>query len=245
MTDLRPFHIPGDPLVLVNIWDAGSAAAVAKSGASVIATGSWAVACAQGFDDGQQMPFDRFIDTTTQIINAVPQPVTIDFEGGFADSNDALKSNIKTLVATGASGLNFEDRVIGGEGLHDTAFQCDRIKILRAASAEIFINARCDLLFMGTKPKDHVDLIDPLIERAKAYADAGADGLFVPGLATPALIEQVTNLSPLPVNIMRMDETQTIAELAAVGVARISHGPMPYLQMMGALTSQAQAYDAD
>ena len=242
MTDLRPFHTPGKPLILFNIWDAGSASAVAKSGAPVIATGSWAVARSQGFDDGQVMPFTRFIDTTAQIIDAVSQPVTVDFEGGFADDLSGLKANIEALLETGACGLNFEDRVIGGQGLHDTGDQCERIKVLRAASVEMFINARCDLLFMGAKPEEHSDLIAPLIERAKAYAEAGADGLFAPGLTNPVLIERLVKHSPLPVNIMRTDETQSIADLADLGVARISHGPMPYLKMMSALGTQAKTY---
>lgn len=241
MTDIRPFHIPGNPLILFNVWDAGSAISVTESGASVIASGSWAVARAQGFDDGQNIPFQRYVDTSAQIINAVSPPVTIDFEGGFAQDNTGLKSNIDQLVKIGASGINFEDRVIGEQGLHDTVDQCARLKILRKTDAELFINARCDLLFNGAKPEDHSDLIDPLIERAKAYADAGADGLFVPGLSAPALIEKVVKRSPLPVNIMRLDETHSIADLAALGVARISHGPMPYLKMMGELGAKAKA----
>lgn len=238
--DFIALHVAGDPLVLYNIWDAGSAAAVAKSNPLAIATGSWGMARAQGFDDGEAMPFARFTETVAQIIQSVELPVTVDFETGFAGNHETLRTNIDMLVNLGAIGVNFEDRIIGGSGLRDTTDQCDRIKVLRAASDDLFINARCDLMFDGSAPETHRDRIDALIERANAYADAGADGLFVPGLASPEIIETVCARSPLPVNIMRMT-SGPIADLAALGVARISHGPRPYMNLMKALTEHASA----
>lgn len=238
-TVFKSLHIKGDPLVLYNIWDAGSAVAVAKTRPAAIATGSWALARAQGYDDGEAMPFSRFTETVAQIINAVELPVTVDFETGFSEDLDGLNKNIDALVKLGAVGVNFEDRIIGKSGLRDTKMQCERIKTLRAASSDLFINTRCDLMFDGSSPDTHGDLLDTLIERANAYADAGADGLFVPGLVSPEFIEAVCQRSPLPVNIMRMNNAP-IADLAALGVARISHGPKPYIDLMQALSKQAE-----
>jgi 2-methylisocitrate lyase-like PEP mutase family enzyme len=237
--DFRNLHTPGDPLVLYNIWDAGSAASVANAKPHAIATGSWAMAKAQGYDDGEEMPFPQVAQIVAQIVKAVDLPVTVDFETGYAGNLETLRANIDTLLSHDIVGVNFEDRLIAGSGLRDTQDQCARIKVLRQASQDLFINARCDLMFDGSKPDIQAERIDDLLERAKAYADSGADGLFVPGLATPDLIEDLCKRSPLPVNIMRMDDTP-ISELAALGVARISHGPRPYMQLMKALSEQAK-----
>ena len=239
--DFKSLHIPGDPLVLYNIWDAGSAVAVAGTKPAAIATGSWAMARAQGYDDGEKMPFSRFNDTVEQIVKAMDLPVTVDFETGFADNLISLRKNIDSLLKLGIVGINFEDRIIGGSGLRDIETQCERIEILRSASDNLFINARCDLMFDGSKPETHGAHIDALIERAKAYADVGADGLFVPGLATPEFIKTVCERSPLPVNIMRMRSTP-IVDLATLGVARISHGPSPYISLMKTLSEQASEF---
>ena len=236
--NFKSLHIPGDPLVLYNIWDAGSAVAVAGTKPAAIATGSWAMARAQGYDDGEKMPFSRLTETVEQIVKAVDLPVTVDFETGFADDLISLRKNIDSLLKLGVVGVNFEDRIIGGSGLRDIDTQCERIEVLRSASDSLFINARCDLMFDGSNPETHGTLIDALIERAKAYEDVGADGLFVPGLATPEFIKTVCERSPLPVNIMRMSSTP-IEDLATLGVARISHGPSPYISLMKTLSEQA------
>jgi 2-methylisocitrate lyase-like PEP mutase family enzyme len=241
MTDFKSLHIPGAPLVLCNIWDAGSAATVAETKPAAIATGSWAMARAQGFDDGQNMPFQRFLNTIAQIKSAIGSvPLTVDFEAGFADTEKALFENLQRLVATGVDGINFEDRIIGGTGLQSIATQTAKIETLRSVEQNTFINARCDVMFDGSDLPTQNGRLAELTERAEAYANAGADGLFVPGVNDPDLIGKICELSPLPVNIMRGDNTRSIKALAALGVARISHGPMPYLAAMEALTQQTR-----
>lgn len=236
--DFKNLHIPGAPLVLYNIWDAGSAVTLAKTKPAAIATGSWAMAKAQGFDDGEEIPFSKVVDTVAQITKAVDLPVSVDFETGYAEDMGTLRANIDTLLSHKIVGVNIEDRARSGSGLRDVKDQCARIEVLRLASQDLFINARCDLMFDGSKSDAHAERIDELIERAQAYADNGADGLFIPGLTSPTLIEEVCKRSPLPVNIMRMDNTP-ISDLAALGVARISHGPLPYIQLMKTLSEQA------
>ena len=111
-------HVPGDPFILYNIWDAGSAKAVAEAGAKAIATGSASVAAAQGFTDAEGLPIGLALANAAQIVAAVELPVTVDFEGAYAVEPEGVAANMKRLAATGAIGCNFEDQVVGGEGLH-------------------------------------------------------------------------------------------------------------------------------
>lgn len=235
-------HKKGAPLVLCNAWDAGSAAAVAKAGAPAIATGSWSVAAAQGYGDGQQLPLELLLQTARQIVQAVDLPVSVDFEGGYATAPAALAENIASLIDTGAVGLNFEDRIIGGTGLHAPEVQAARIAAIREAAdragVPFFINARCDVFFQKNSAP-HKDLMPEALARAAAYAEAGANGLFVPGLTDLSLVTEICARQPLPVNVMRPMEGPEITALAEAGVARISHGPAPYLAAMAALTGLA------
>src|SRR5215510_8447224 len=111
-------HIKGNPLILFNIWDAGSARAIEEAGAKVIATGSWSVAAANGFDDGEKIPLDLVFANLERIAGSVDVPVTLDFEGGYATNIAELKENISNLIAAGGIGINFEDGIVGGDGLH-------------------------------------------------------------------------------------------------------------------------------
>lgn len=237
-------HRPGAPLILYNAWDAGSAKAIAKAGAPAIATGSWSLAHAQGFDDGQDMPLEFALNILARITAAVDLPVSFDFEAGYTDDLSTLATNMERVIAAGAVGVNFEDRVINGGGLLATKTQAQRISTLRAAaqstSVPIFINARCDIFFQGAKPDDHPDLMAEAIKRAQAYAHAGADGLFVPGLVTPDLIGEIVQATSLPVNIMQTGKAPDHQTLADLGVARISYGPAPYLSAMATVTEAAQ-----
>src|SRR5512139_4073753 len=115
--DFVRLHVPGEPLVLFNVWDVGSAIAVAKAGAKAIATGSASVAMANGFGDGQELPMDFVLANAKRIADAVDLPVTVDFEGAYSADPGEAGQNIAKLAATGVVGCNFEDQVVGGEGL--------------------------------------------------------------------------------------------------------------------------------
>ena len=236
-------HVKGDPLILFNIWDPGSARAVSEAGTKAIATGSWSVAAANGLDDGEDVPLDLVLANAKRIVAAVDLPVTIDFEGGYGKTPEAVAENIRRLLATGAVGCNFEDQIVGGDGLCSIDDQCARIKAIRRAAEQagvpFFINARTDL-FLKADPAQHGDHLQEALLRAQAYERAGASGFFAPGLAQSDLIRQLCEQSPLPVNIMIMPDTPSPRELAALGVARISHGPGPYRQMAASLTAAAQ-----
>ena len=235
-------HRPGDPLILFNVWDAGSARAVAEAGAKAIATGSASVAAAHGFHDAEALPLEPALANAERVVGAVELPVTIDFEGAYGVAPERAAENAALLAATGAVGCNFEDQVIGGEGLHAVEAQAARIAaIRRAVGPDFFLNTRTDV-FLKAKPETHdAAKVEEALERARAYAEAGASGFFVPGLADLALLERVCAASPLPVNFMAFPGAPSAAQVAAAGVARISHGPFPYRAMMKALKTAAEA----
>src|SRR5688500_9325901 len=147
-------HVPGDPLILFNIWDAGSAQAVERAGAKAIASGSASVAGAYGAADGEDVPLEEALANAGRIA-AVNVPVTIDFEGGYAVRAEEAAANAARLAAIGPVGCNLEDQVVGGEGMHPTALQTQRIAAVRkAVGDDFFINARTDY-FLQAKPADH------------------------------------------------------------------------------------------
>ena len=232
-------HVAGNPLVLYNIWDAGGAAAIAEAGAKAVATGSWSVAAAHGYPDGQSIPMDLVLQIVSRIAATADIPLTVDFEGGYAEAPDAVAANVTRVIGAGAVGINFEDQIVGGTGLHPTDRQCARIVAVRqaaeAAGVPLFINARTDLFLKERDRSRHQDLMAEAQARAAAYADAGASGFFVPGLVDPDLIRAICDAAALPVNVMTMAGAPSAGELAAIGVARISHGPGPYLEAMAAL----------
>ena len=235
-------HRPGDPVILYNAWDAGSAKAVAEAGAKAIATGSASVAAAHGYQDAEALPLDLALANAERVVGAVDLPVTIDFEGGYAAEPELLAANIARLAATGAIGCNFEDQIVGGEGLHPIDRQAERIRaVCASAGANFFINARTDI-FLKAKADTHDDAkVDEALERASAYADAGASGFFVPGLADLGLLERLCAACPVPVNFMAFPGAPEAGDVAAAGVARISHGPFPYRLAMNALKEAAEA----
>lgn len=237
-------HVPGTPLILFNAWDAGSAAVIERAGAKAVATGSWSVAAAHGHGDGQDLPIDLVIANASRIVGATELPVSIDFEGGYASDAGGVATNMAVLAATGAIGCNFEDQAVGAKprSLVPVVEQAARIKAARRAVGDrFFINARTDLFLIAPAAEHDAAMVDAAIERALAYADAGANGFFVPGLVDLFLLERVCRASPLPVNFMAFPGAPDAKAVAATGIARISHGPNPYRLAMKALEDAARA----
>ena len=235
-------HRPGDPLVLYNIWDVGSAAAVIGAGASALATGSHPVADANGWPDGEQVPIAFALDNAARIAASTGLPLTVDFEGAYSVDPEAGATHVALLKATGAVGCNFEDQRIGGEGLHPVPLQARRIAAIRkAVGDDFFINARTDL-FLKHPPESHdAAMLDEAIERGLAFADAGANGFFVPRLGTLKLVERLCKAVPLPINAIAYPGAPSKTEWASAGIARISHGPFPHRALMKVLTEMATA----
>jgi methylisocitrate lyase len=244
----RALHVPGKPLILFNIWDVGSAKAVAAGGAKAIATSSWSVANANGFTDGENVPFAFAIENLRRIVGATDLPVTFDLESGYGDPPEAVGAAIALAIDAGAVGCNVEDSFPANGKLRETLAQVERIRCARkradAANVPFFINARTDLFFQRASEQHDDSMVIEAIKRGRAYSDAGADGLFAPGLADRTLIARLAEASPLPLNIMVGAVTSSVCALAEHGVARVSYGPHPCLMAMKALEEAARAASA-
>jgi 2-methylisocitrate lyase-like PEP mutase family enzyme len=244
----RALHIKGAPLILFNVWDPGSAKAVASAQARAIATGSWSVAAAHGFADGEKLPLELAIANLARIVAATDLPVSIDVESGYADPARTIAQTIEA----GAIGCNLEDSFPHDGALREITAQAVRIKAARhaaeAAGIDYFINARTDVFYGKDLEKTESASLQCVLERANAYADAGANGIFVPGLTDLDLVAQLCAASPLPVNIMvsvfpaspQESDPLKIVAYAKAGVARLSFGPAPYVLAMKALENAAR-----
>ncbi|TCC20103.1 isocitrate lyase/PEP mutase family protein [Kribbella speibonae] len=200
------------PLVLPNAWDAGSARAIEAAGATAIATTSAGVAWAAGVDDAGGLNRKSAIAALRAICAAVSVPVTADIEAGYGD----VAATVAGVIEAGAVGINLEDST--ARVLDDPLVHAERIKAARAAAGiDLVINARTDTHLFGDRTGT--------VKRAKIYADAGADLLFVPGVVDAPTIAELVRESPLPLNVMVGPGAPTVAELADLGVVRISIGP--------------------
>lgn len=240
----RALHVPGSPLILFNAWDAGSAKAVAQAGAAAIATGSWSIATANGLPDGEKVDRALHLQTIWSIANSVDLPLTADLESGFSAQPEGVGETVTLAIDKGAIGCNIEDSYPADGSLRPVEDAIARYKAARsaadAACPGFFINARTDVFYQKPAEEHSLSMVEEALERGRAYAEAGADGLFVPFVTDLGLIRELASRSPLPLNVMRMSATPSIAELADAGVARISHGPYPYLIAMQALESAAR-----
>ncbi|MGW4895186.1 isocitrate lyase/PEP mutase family protein [Kitasatospora sp. NPDC004240] len=215
------------PLVLPNAWDAGSAVVIASAGAPAIATTSGGVSWSLGRGDGQRLGRAEAVEAARRVVDSVDVPVTVDAEGGYGPLPADVATTVRELIGVGAVGVNLEDSHAPGGPLFSVAEQVERLRAARAQAErsglpELLVNARTDVyLFAIGEPAGR--LADAL-ERAEAYAAAGADGLFVPGLLDLDVLGELCARSPLPVNAMAVPGGPTVAEFAAAGVRRVSVG---------------------
>ncbi|MFJ9693630.1 isocitrate lyase/phosphoenolpyruvate mutase family protein [Kitasatospora sp. NPDC101183] len=218
---LRELHRPGDPLVLANVWDAASARLVVAAGAKAVATASASVSWSLGSPDGGGADRDQVLARTAQIVRAVALPVTADIETGYADTPAGVGETVAALLATGAVGLNLEDAAFTPEQA------AERIAAARAAAdaagVPAFVNGRTDVFLRGIGAPE--GRLDEAVRRLRAYVEAGADGVFVPGVLDPAVVAALVEAVPAPLNVLAGPGSPSVAELAKLGVARISLGP--------------------
>ncbi|WP_027341660.1 isocitrate lyase/PEP mutase family protein [Hamadaea tsunoensis] len=215
----RALHHADTPLVLVNAWDVASARVVEDAGAPAVATTSAGVAWSLGAPDGDRLTRDLAVEHVRRIVAAVRVPVTADIESGFGDTPEEVGETVRAIVAAGAVGINLEDSVRDGgpTALRDVPGQVDRIAAARAADPDVYINARVDPFLRGGG-------FDDAVRRAAAYLAAGADGIFVPGVADLTTIAALVKEIPAPLNILVGPGSPSVAELASVGVHRVSLG---------------------
>jgi 2-methylisocitrate lyase-like PEP mutase family enzyme len=216
-------HRAGAPLLLANAWDVASAVAIESAGAKAIATTSAGVAWSLGVPDAAGLGARKAAEVIARITAAVSVPVSADIEAGYGDSPDAVAATALAAVQAGAVGVNLEDRRERAL-LFETAQQADRLAAARAAARDVpvWINARTDVFLSGSYPSTAA-AVEAVLERAAAYHAAGANSLFIPGLADLEAIAKIV-AGPLPVAVMAWPGAPTVAQLTAVGVARISLG---------------------
>ena len=220
---LRSLHVPGDPLVLPNAWDVASARAVVAAGFPVVATTSGGVAASLGYEDHEGAPGEEMLAVAARIARSVEVPVTVDAEAGYGLEPADL---VAALSDAGVAGCNLEETDHANERIRDAAQQADWLRRVReAASAAEFplvINARIDVFLSGAEPQG--DLVPDALERAAAYLAAGADCVYPIALREPDAVRTFVSQAGGPVNILALPQAPSPAELAEVGVARISWG---------------------
>lgn len=224
---LRALHDEGFVLVLPNAWDAASAAVIEEAGAQAIATSSAGVAWTLGYPDGEQLTRDVMLAAVARIAAAVEVPVTADVEAGYGPDPVDVATTVAATLDAGAVGINLEDSSAPGQ-LYLADAQADRIRGAREAAVgagvrSFVINARTDVYLREIGEPD--TRLGEVLARTEAYAAAGADCLFVPGLLELETLESLVASAPLPISAMARPGGPSIAALAAAGVRRISVGP--------------------
>lgn len=216
----RSLHRRGTPLVLPNAWDVASARVVADAGAAAIATTSAGVAWSLGFGDGGHLDRERALGAIARIAAAVSVPVSADIEDGFAQDPEGVAETVRGVIAAGAVGVNLED------ALRPVGEQVLRIAAARAAAdatgVPLFLNARIDTHRLPAG--DPEAWLKETVTRATAYAEAGADGVFVLGVHSAEAVTALADAVAVPVNVAIGPGTPSVADCAAAGAARISAG---------------------
>jgi 2-methylisocitrate lyase-like PEP mutase family enzyme len=240
---LRALHRPGTPLLLPNVWDVATARAVVAAGFPVVATTSWGVAGALGHEDDERAPADEMLAAAGRIARGVDVPVTVDAEAGYGMAPAEL---VAALRDAGAAGCNLEDTDHAAGVLRDRAHHADWLRAVRQAATDdgypLVINARVDSFFApylaGAGPGTQVELVDDALARARAYLDAGADCVYPICLWEAAPLRRFTAEVGGPVNVARLPEAPALAELAAIGVARVSWAIFLYEEAMARFAEQ-------
>jgi 2-methylisocitrate lyase-like PEP mutase family enzyme len=213
-------HKQKDILILPNAWDAGSAKVIEDAGAKAIATSSAGVAWALGYPDGDMLPARMLAELTARITDVINIPLSVDFEGGYTKNPAKVGENLKPVIDAGAVGINIED----GEGSPELlAKKIEQArKAAESAGINLFINARTDVYLAEIgSPESRVG---ETIERAARYRDAGANGIFIPGLSELSAIKAIVSEVKMPINVMAYPDLPAVNELKKLGVQRLSSG---------------------
>ncbi|MDC0709441.1 isocitrate lyase/phosphoenolpyruvate mutase family protein [Stigmatella sp. ncwal1] len=232
----RELHAPGQVLVLPNVWDAMSARLVESLGGAALATSSAAVAWAHGAPDGERLEFDRLLASTRDIVRAVRVPVSVDFERGYNQSAADVADAVCRLAQEGVVGINLEDGAEPPEVLTSKLSACR--EAFQRQGLDVFLNARTDVILrrMLSGPQ----ALDEVIRRTKRYADAGCDGIFVPGLSAAEDLARVVSEVSVPLNVWAAPALPPVDQLRAMGVRRVSVGPRLALTALSAARRDAE-----
>lgn len=232
MLTFRQLHFADAPLLLPNAWDLGSAIAFADAGYAAIGTTSFGVAASAGVPDGGRSSKAATLALAAELCR-LPVHVTLDIEDGYSDDPSEVAKLVAGLAALGVAGVNLEDSFEGH--LVNAASVARKIAAVKGQSPELFVNARIDNFWFGEQAN-----VDAVLTRARAFAEAGADGIFVPGVSAAEDIRAIAAGIELPLNVLA-HPTLTVAELAELGVRRVSSGSLPYRAAIDAAVSSVNA----
>ena len=225
----RALHHNGKMLVLPNIWDTLGAALLENLSYPAIATASASIAFANGYDDGENIPFTDLLILLKKITASVNIPVTADIESGFANTNTELQKNIELLIETGIVGINLEDSDKKNNKLFPIEIQCERINLIKKVATEtgipLFINARTDVYLKGKDFVNDEEKLNETVKRGKAYINTGADCFFPVLMTQKAAIQNLIAELNRPINIIAIAGAPDLKTLNEMGVARVSLGP--------------------
>ena len=219
-TRFRQLHQGPTPLLLPNAWDAGSARIIENAGAQAIATTSAGLAWAHGHSDGYALPAAILIAAVKEIARVISIPLSVDMEAGYSTDLSVIAENANALASAGVVGINLED------GTERPEVLCQRIEATKRgafrAGVDLFVNARTDVFLRALQPAEKAE--EEVIARGRKYREAGADGLFVPGLVDKDILRRVVTAVPLPLNVLVRAGLSPVSELTKLGVRRISAG---------------------
>ena len=240
---LRSLHRPGAPLLLPNAWDVATARAVVAAGFPVVATTSAGVAATLGYEDEEGAPAGEMLAAAARMARGVEVPVTVDAEAGYGMQPAEL---VAALRSAGAAGCNLEDTDHTVGGLRDPDRHAEWLRAVRqAASADgyrLVINARVDVFLgpflAGAGPGTQEGLVPEALRRANAYLEAGVDCVYPIVLWETDALRRFTSEVRGPVNVARLPQMPSLAELAAAGVARVSWGPFLHIDAMARFSEQ-------
>jgi 2-methylisocitrate lyase-like PEP mutase family enzyme len=232
LVEFRALHDGPGIFVIPNCWDVISARVFEDAGFEAVATSSAALANALGFPDGYALDADLHLATLERIAGALDVPLSADVENGYGDDPASVASFVRLLAATGVAGYNLEDARSATE-LFTLDESVARLRAARAAAPELFLNARTDVFLNGIGPAE--TRLERTLERLRAFAEAGADGVFVPGIADAETIGAIAAAVPLPLNVLAGPQSPPAAKLQELGVRRVSVGSWPMRRTLGVL----------
>jgi 2-methylisocitrate lyase-like PEP mutase family enzyme len=239
----KAMHHGSSPLVLLNAWDAASAAVFARAGAAAMGTTSAGVAWSAGYPDGERMQFADLLRTVANVCRVLQVPVTVDIERGFGADAAEVARNVAAVIEAGGIGINIEDGIDPAtNALHPAAIITERIVAIRGVAdthgVPLFINARTDAYLLAAREPQL--RFEEAAERLAQYARAGADGAFAPGLTDTSEIARLAARLAVPLNVYAGHPgVPSIADLAAAGARRISVGCGPLQGLLGQAEAMA------
>jgi 2-methylisocitrate lyase-like PEP mutase family enzyme len=240
---LRSLQRPGTPLLLPNAWDVATARAVVAAGFPVVATTSGGVAATLGYEDHEGAPGDEMLAADARIARGVDVPVTVDAEAGYGMEPAAL---VAALQSVGAAGCNLEDSDYAAGGLRDPDRHAEWLRAVRRAAADngypLVINARVDVFLRGflagAGPETQAELVPEALRRAHAYLEAGVDCVYPIALWETGALRRFISEARAPVNVIRLPQMPSLAELAELGVARVSWATLLHREAMARFEDQ-------